>query len=66
MSVENPYEPLPISGKRPGSPALAEADWPPPDLQFARPMGAWVIVGSLFVVVVALWAMVAGFFSLHA
>lgn len=66
MSVEHPYEPLPIPGARPGQPALAEPDWPEPDLQFARPMGAWVIVGCLFVVVIALWAMVASYFSLHA
>ena len=62
MSVEHPYQPLAL----PGAPALAEADWPTPDLQFARPMGAWVIVGALFVVVVALWVMIAVFFSAHA
>lgn len=66
MSVEHPYEPLAIPGERPGDAALAEADWPAPELQFARPMGAWVIVGSLFVVVIALWALVASYFSLHA
>ena len=62
MSMEHPYQPLVL----PGEPPLAEPDWPPPDLQFARPMGAWVIVGALFLVVVALWAMVAVFFSMHA
>ncbi|MGC9162596.1 MAG: hypothetical protein ACP5F9_03485 [Thiomonas sp.] len=39
---------------------------PEPDLNYARPMGAWVIVAALFVVVVGLWAMVAAYFSLHA
>jgi hypothetical protein len=66
MSVEHPYQPLALPATRDGAPALAEADWPTPELQFARPMGAWVIVGALFVVVVALWAMVAVFFSAHA
>ena len=54
MSVEHPYQPLALPGARDGAPALAEAQWPAPDLRFARPMGAWVIVGALFVVVVAL------------
>ena len=66
MSVEHPYQPLALPGTSPGAPALAEQEWPAPDLQFARPLGAWVIVGALFVVVVALWAMVAIFFSMHA
>ncbi len=66
MSVEHPYQPLPLAAASPGAPALAESEWPAPDLRFARPMGAWVIVGALFLVVVALWAMVAVFFSAHA
>jgi len=37
-----------------------------PDLKYARPMGAWVIVAALFIVVVGLWAMVAAYFSMHA
>ncbi len=35
----------------------------PPDA--TRPVGAWIIVGTLFVVTIALWALVAGFFALH-
>lgn len=66
MSVEYPYEPAALPPVRAGEPALAQSQWPQPDLRFARPMGAWVIVGALFVVVVALWAMVAGYFSMHA
>ncbi len=66
MSMEHPYQPLVLPSERAGEPPLAEPDWPSPDLQFARPMGAWVIVGALFLVVVALWAMVAVFFSMHA
>ncbi|MBU6511494.1 MAG: hypothetical protein KGR99_04190 [Betaproteobacteria bacterium] len=66
MSVEHPYQPLALPGARAGAPALAQPDWPAPDLRFARPMGAWVIVGALFVVVVALWTMIAVFFSAHA
>lgn len=66
MSVEHPYQPLALPGTGTGAPALAEPDWPEPDLKFARPLGAWVIVGALFVVVVGLWAMVATFFSMHA
>ncbi len=66
MSVEHPYQPLGLAGAREGAQPLAESEWPAPDLRFARPMGAWVIVGALFVVVIALWAMVAVFFSAHA
>ncbi len=66
MSVEHPYQPLGLPGGRAGESLLDEADWPPPDPQFAQPRGAWVIVGALFVVVVALWALVAVYFSIHA
>lgn len=61
MPEEIPYVSMPVIG-RDGHP-LAQADLPMPDMEFARPRGAWVIVGALFVVVIALWALVAVFFS---
>ena len=64
MPEEIPYEPAPVRGAD-GRP-MPQADSPMPDLQFARPRGAWVIVGALFVAVVGLWAIVATFFSLRA
>jgi hypothetical protein len=38
----------------------------PADLQFTRPIGAWIIVGALCVVTIALWTLVASYFTLHA
>lgn len=64
MPEEHPYEPMPVLGSD-GRP-IARADLPMPDMHFARPMGAWVIVGALFIVVVGLWAAVATYFSIHA
>jgi hypothetical protein len=64
MSDEAPYVPLPVTDAR--GRTLAQSDLPTPDMHYARPMGAWVIVGALFVVVVSLWTMVATFFSLRA
>ena len=64
MQEEVPYAPLPMIGTD-GRP-VEQVDLPMPDLQFARPRGAWVIVGALFVVVIGLWAMVASYFSLRA
>ena len=54
MQDEIPYEPLPPATRVVGEP------------EFSRPIGAWIIVGALCVVTVALWALVAGFFTLHA
>ncbi len=64
MPDEMPYEPMPVTDA--GGRTLPHADMPAPDLKYARPMGAWVIVAALFVVVVGLWAMVATYFSIHA
>jgi hypothetical protein len=64
MQEEVPYKPLAVLG--PDGSATDQADLPMPEMQFARPLGAWVIVGALFVVVVGLWAMVATYFSIHA
>ena len=64
MPDEMPYLPMPVtdaSGR-----TLPHADMPLPDLKYARPMGAWVIVAALFIVVVGMWAMVATYFSIHA
>ena len=67
MSNEKPYTPFPITARAAdGSESSAESPPPMPDLSFARPMGAWVIVGALFVVVIALWALVAFYFSTRA
>ncbi|WP_449370568.1 hypothetical protein [Thiomonas sp.] len=63
MPDEMPYIPLPVTDS--SGRAVAAADMPAPDLGYARPMGAWVIVAALFVVVVGLWAMVATYFSIH-
>ena len=54
MQDEFPYEPLPPARRVSAEP------------EFSRPVGAWIIVGALCVVTVALWALVAGFFTLHA
>ncbi|SCC94174.1 conserved hypothetical protein [Thiomonas sp. X19] len=64
MPEERPYEPMPVLG--PDGRPIPRADLPMPDLHFARPMGAWVIVAALFIVVVGLWAAVATYFSIHA
>lgn len=64
MTEEQPYSPMPVT--RPGSRSIEAHDLPMPDMHYARPMGAWVIVAALFIVVVGLWAMVAAYFSLHA
>ena len=64
MPEEAPYAPLPVTDS--SGRTLAQSDMPAPDLHYARPMGAWVIVAALFVVVVGLWTMVATYFSLHA
>ncbi len=64
MPEEHPYESMPVLGA--DGRAIAPADLPMPDLHVARPMGAWVIVGALFIVVVGLWAAVATYFSIHA
>ena len=54
MQDEIPYEPLPPAHRVEAEP------------EFTRPIGAWIIVGALCVVTVALWALVASFFTLHA
>jgi hypothetical protein len=64
MLEEMPYVPMPVS--REDGRTTPNAAMPEPDLNYARPMGAWVIVAALFVVVVGMWAMVAAYFSLHA
>ncbi|CUA98974.1 hypothetical protein [Thiomonas bhubaneswarensis] len=64
MTEELPYSPLPVTDAAGRS--VAQADLTAPDLHYARPMGTWVIVGALFVVVVGLWTLVAAYFSLHA
>jgi hypothetical protein len=64
MPDEATYAPLPVTDVR--GRTLAQTDLPMPDMQYARPMGAWVIVAALFIVVVGLWATVAVYFSLHA
>ena len=64
MPDEIPYVPFPVTA--PDGRELAPAEVPAPDLQFTRPRGAWVIVGALFFVVIALWALVAVFFSQRA
>jgi hypothetical protein len=64
MSEEIPYAPLPVT--QADGRTVPNAAMPTPELEYARPIGAWVIVAALFVVVVGLWAMVAAYFSLHA
>jgi hypothetical protein len=64
MPEEIPYVPHPVT--TPDGRSLAQADLPAPDLQFTRPRGAWVIVGALFFVVIALFGLVAMFFSQRA
>ena len=66
MSNEKPYTPFPIAARAVGQPESGAESLPMPDLDFARPVGAWVIVGALFVVVIALWALVAFYFSMRA
>ena len=64
MPDEMPYTPLPViqaDGR-----SVPHTDMPLPEMKYARPMGAWVIVAALFIVVVGLWAAVATYFSLHA
>ncbi len=64
MNEEAPYVPDPVVGPE-GRP-LPQSQLPAPTLDYARPMGAWVIVGILFVIVVGLWAYVAAYFTSHA
>jgi|GEM_PF-1604689 hypothetical protein len=64
MPDEMPYLPMPVVN--PAGQTRPQSTMPLPDMHYARPMGAWVIVAALFVVVVGLWAMVATYFSLHA
>ncbi len=64
MQEEMPYIPLAVIGS--DGRARDQADLPMPEMKFARPLGAWVIVAALFIVVVGLWAMVAIYFSIHA
>ena len=64
MPEEMPYAPLPVI--QAGGHSVPHADMPLPEMKYARPMGAWVIVAALFIVVVGLWAMVATYFSIHA
>ena len=64
MPDEMPYTPLPVT--RADGRSVPHADMPLPEMKYARPMGAWVIVAALFIVVVGLWAAVATYFSLHA
>lgn len=64
MPEESPYVTAPLKGAN--GRLAPQADSPMPDLQFARPRGAWVIVGALFIAVVGLWAFVATYFSLRA
>lgn len=64
MPDEMPYLPMPVTD--PAGRTHAQSDMPLPDMQYARPMGAWVIVAALFIVVVGLWTTVAVYFSIHA
>jgi len=64
MPEERPYVPMPVTGV--GGRDMPQSELRAPDLKYARPMGAWVIVAALFIVVVGLWAMVAAYFSMHA
>lgn len=64
MPEEQPYVPLPVIA--PDGRPIPHSDLPMPDLGFARPIGAWIIVAALFIVVVALWVAVAAYFSIHA
>lgn len=64
MAEEQPYLPMPIADS--GGRCVEQHELRMPDMHYARPMGAWVIVAALFIVVVGLWAMVAAYFSLHA
>ena len=54
MQDEIPYEPLPSTLRVPTDP------------EFTRPIGAWIIVGALCVVTIALWTLIASYFTLHA
>ncbi|OYV37288.1 MAG: hypothetical protein B7Z83_05030 [Thiomonas sp. 20-64-5] len=64
MPDEMPYAPMPVP--QADGRSVPNAAMPLPDLKYARPMGSWVIVAALFIVVVGLWAMVAAYFSIHA
>lgn len=64
MPDEMPYLPMPVTD--PSGRMHPQSEMPLPDMHYARPMGAWVIVAALFIVVVGLWSMVAVYFSLHA
>ena len=63
MQDEVPY--VSVLVLRNGGERVAEDDLPMPEMQFAKPVGTWVVTGFLLVVTVAMWVLVSSIFVMN-